>query len=106
LLPLPVRLQLLTAAAAPVVGTAVDVPVPDRTFQATGATTAGAGAAQVAILASNDGVGWITLGTINLTLGTTPVTDGIASSAAWKSVKAQLVSISGTGAAVTVTGAY
>jgi hypothetical protein len=73
-----------------------------RTFQATGQTSSGAGAAAVGIQASNDGEYWIDLGTITLTLEAATTTDGFASSAAWKLIRANVSSISGTGAAVTV----
>lgn len=96
--------QLLNATVAGL-GAAFEATaaVDERTFQATGSTSSGTGAASVAILVSNDGVGWITLATISLSLSSTPATDGFASDARWKFTKAQLVSISGTGAAVTVT---
>ena len=74
-----------------------------KTFQATGATTAGAGSATVQIEVSNDRVGWITAGTITLTLSTTAATDGFVMSAPWGHVRANVTAISGTGANVTVT---
>lgn len=74
-----------------------------RTFQATGATSAGAGSAVVDILASNDGVGFLVIGTISLTLGVTSVTDGFASDAPWLYIKADLKTLTGTDATVTVT---
>ena len=72
-----------------------------RTYQATGFTTAGSGAADVIIEVSNDNSLWITMATITLTLGTTATTDGFASAAAWRYVRARVSSISGTGAQVT-----
>ncbi len=78
-------------------------PVMDnRTFQAVGATTAGAGAATIVISGSNDGVNFITIGTITLTLSSSESSDGFASDAAWKFVNANVTAISGTNAAVTV----
>lgn len=74
-----------------------------RTFQATGLTSAGVGATAVDIEVSNDGVKYIVMGTISLTLGTTATTDGFASDATWRYVRANITSISGTGASVTVT---
>lgn len=73
-----------------------------QTFQASGTTTSGAGAATIVIQVSNDNSNWITAGTITLTLGTSATTDGFALSANWKHVRANLTAISGTGAAVTV----
>jgi hypothetical protein len=74
-----------------------------RTFQATGLTGSGAGSTSVDIEVSNDGVTYIVMGTISLTLSTTETTDGFASDATWRYVRANIKSISGTGASVTVT---
>lgn len=73
------------------------------TFQAAGSTTAGTGSAVVAIEVSNNNANWITLGTITLTLGTTPTSDGFAALAAWGFVRANVTTLTGTGASVTVT---
>lgn len=73
-----------------------------RTYEAQGTTSAGAGAAVIVIQVCNDGSSWKTLGTFSLTLGTTSTTDGFASSAAWKYVRANVSSISGTTATVSV----
>ncbi len=73
------------------------------TFQASGTTTAGAGTAVVAIEVSNDNANWITLGTITLTLGTSATSDGFAALAAWGFVRANVTTLTGTGASVTVT---
>ncbi len=79
------------------------VPVSNlRTFQAAGTTSAGAGAATVVISGSNDGVNFITIGTITLVLATSSSSDGFASDAAWKYVNANVTAISGTNATVTV----
>lgn len=73
-----------------------------RVFQATGTTSAGAGAATIAVEVSETGADneWITLGTITLTLGTTVTTDGFASDAAWTYVRGNVTAISGTDATV------
>lgn len=71
-------------------------------FQATGQTTAGAGAAQILIEVSNDDSNWMTLLTIDLTLSTSTTSDGCASLGVWKYHRARVASISGTGAAVSV----
>lgn len=74
-----------------------------KTFQASGFTSAGAGAVDVVIEASNDeSLPFVSVGTISLTLSTTPVADGFASDAAWKFWRARVDSISGTDAEVTV----
>ena len=75
-----------------------------RTFQASGFTSSGAGAATIDIRVSNDGSDYSTvLGTITLTLGTTVVSDGFGSILPWRYVKPHVTAISGTGASVTVT---
>ena len=73
-----------------------------RTFQATGFTTAGAGAVAVSVQGSLDGANFITIGTISLVLGVAVVTDGFASDAPWRYIRALVTSISGTNAQVTV----
>ncbi len=72
------------------------------TFQASGTTSAGSGAASVSIQVSNNNSDWLTAGTISLTLGTTSTSDGFAITAPWAWVRAKLDSISGTSASVTV----
>lgn len=74
------------------------------TFHAVANGTSGAFSATVDIEVSNDGTNWITMGTITLSgTATTADDDGFASNAAWKSVRANVTAISGTGANVTVT---
>ena len=74
-------------------------------FQATARTTAGAGALTAIISASNDGLQFITLGTITLVLSTTENSDGFTSDNAWKVYKSSISAISGTGARATITAA-
>ena len=81
-----------------------------NTFQAFGATTAGAGAATIVIEVSNiedpangTNVDWITAGTITLTLATTRTSDGFGMVIPWRNVRARITAISGTGAAVSVS---
>lgn len=76
-------------------------PTPSRTIQVSGKTTAGAGAVAVDIQVSNNGRVWLTLATVTLTLSTTESTDGFVSDAPWCFVRANVTSISGTGASVT-----
>ena len=73
-----------------------------RTFQAVGATSAGAGSAIVDIQGSLDGVNWITIATITLVLAVTVATDGFASDAAWRYVRANCTTLTGTNASVQV----
>jgi hypothetical protein len=73
-----------------------------RSFQAVGRVTASTGAATVLIQVSNDGVNYITLATINLTLGTAATSDGIAAANSWEYYRANVSAISGTNATVTV----
>lgn len=77
-----------------------------RTFQASGTTSAGAGASVILVQVSNNNSDWITLGTITLTLGTSSTSDGFASNAPWPYVRGNVSSISGTNAAVTLTMAW
>jgi hypothetical protein len=102
-------LFLLTNATAPMSG---EVP-PDlsdgyyesdaKTFQAYGSVSSATGAASIQIEASNDLVHWLPLGTpIALSLTPAEVTDGFAHSAAWRYVRARVVSISGSDAKVSV----
>lgn len=67
-----------------------------------GTTSAGSGAATVAIQVSNDNASWVTAGTISITLGTTQTSDGFAINAPWLFVRANVASISGTDANVSV----
>jgi hypothetical protein len=102
--------KLIDAATSTVTGSSLRVTSPpssgaqftQRTFQATGLTTAGAGAVSVAVQVSNSNLStdWLTLGTISLVLGTTQTSDGITSNAAWEYVRGVVSSISGTGAVV------
>lgn len=73
-----------------------------RSFQAVGETSAGSGAATVLIQVSNDGVNFITMGTITLTLGTAVTSDGFAAANTWEYYRANVSAISGTDAVVSV----
>ena len=96
---------ILSAAIATGAGSAHQPQSDIRTFQATGATSAGAGAATIKIQGSNvpepsvDG-DWVDLGTITLTLSTTKTGDGFVSEAPWRHVRANVTAISGTDASV------
>lgn len=83
------------------------------TFSANGETSAGAGTAVVSIEVSNvetpstavsaDGYAdWLVAGTITLTLSATMSSDGFALDAPWRWCRANITSISGTDATVSV----
>lgn len=76
----------------------------EKTFHAWGATSSGSGAAVIQIEGSNDNnrVEWKTLGTFNLTLSTTSVNCGLSNDKPWKFIRANVLSISGTDATVSV----
>lgn len=97
--------KLISEATATGAGSAFHFKPIYATFQASGVTSAGTGTAVVDIEVSNDGSNWITMGTISLTLGTTETSDGFASQASWKNVRATIPTggITGTDASVTVT---
>jgi hypothetical protein len=73
-----------------------------HSFQAKGLTTTSTGAATILIQVSNDGVNFITMGTITLTLGTAVTSDGFAAANSYEYYRANVSAISGTGAKVTV----
>jgi hypothetical protein len=73
-----------------------------HSFQAVGSTTANAGAATILIEVSNDGVNFITMGTVTLVLGTSATSDGFAVANTYEYYRANLSAVSGTGAKVTV----
>ena len=96
---------MLDAVIATGAGAAFKLPESRKTsFQASGTTSSGAGAATVAIQVSNDGENWVSAGTITLTLGTSATSDGFAFEANWEQVRANVTAISGTGAAVSAFG--
>lgn len=96
-------LPLLTSATTTTSSDAVEPWHTNRTFEAYGATSAGAGAATVVIEVRNsENADWKTMATISLTLSTSTSGDGYASSAAWRYVRARISAISGTGATVSV----
>lgn len=78
---------------------------PYATFQATGTVSTGVGAATIAIEGSNldDPNTFVNLGTLTLTLGTTTTASGIATTAPWKYVRANVTALTGTNAIVYVT---
>jgi hypothetical protein len=99
-------LQLATNVTA----TGAQAPFPGisggKTYQMTGATTAGAGSAVAAVQCSGDGSNWDTLGTITLVLATTSSSDSFASLDRCRWVRLNVTTLTGTGAAVAATMGY
>lgn len=72
-----------------------------KSFQVSGFTSAGAGAATVIVEATNDlNMPYVQIGTIALVLSTTPSADGFVSDACWKYFRVRVSAISGTDAEV------
>ena len=92
---------ILKDAVAPITGDAFNSETINWSVQASVVGT-GAVAASVEIQVSNDGVGWLGIGTITLS-GTDNASDGFAVAAPWQQVRAKLDSISGTNAKVYVS---
>ncbi|SEH89554.1 hypothetical protein [Paraburkholderia hospita] len=94
---------LLDRAAAALAGDWFALPRsrPRRAIQAV-VSGNGAVTASVVIEGSNDAANALPLGTIDLT-GASPQTDGFLSDAEWAFVRARVVSVTGTGAVVSVT---
>lgn len=95
--------SLLTAATAVSAGASLDIRGKAKlAIQAIGSTSAGSGAATILAQVSNNGVNWLTAGTITLALTTGGVTDGLVIDAPWSYIRANVTAISGTGASVSV----
>lgn len=91
---------LLPNATATGAGPAIPAPQGRKQYQVGGATTAGAGSAVVAIQGSNNGTDWDTLGTVTLTLATTVSSDGFGSDDTYVFLRANVTTLTGTGANV------
>ena len=74
-------------------------------IQVTGVMSTGTGSAVVTVYVSNDRVNWIALGTVTLSLSTTPATDGFAVSARWNYVKSTATTLTANGS-VDITTSY
>ena len=98
----PETVFLLTDVLVTGAGAGKRRPRASSTFQAVGSVSASTGAATIVVEVSNDGVNWLTLGTIPLTLGTSATADGFASDAPWVFVRGNVTAISGTDAAVSL----
>ena len=73
-----------------------------KTFQVTGKVSASTGSAEVEIQVSNDKVNFVTVDTLSLTLGTTVTSDSYVNNDAWKYVRGNVKTLTGTDAEVTV----
>lgn len=93
--------KLLDKVTTPQIGSRLTGLDRQRTFQAT-VQGVGPVTAKVVIMVSNDLVGWCLLGTIDLD-GNDMVSGGFASQPMWEHVRAELVTVTGTNAKVTVS---
>lgn len=93
---------LLSSVIATGAGASVNHYDSRCTFQASGTTSAGAGAATIVVQVSNDNTNWLTAGTISLTLSTTSTTDGFVLDAKWVYIRGNVTAISGTNATVSL----
>jgi len=93
---------LLSNAATVAAGGAVMPLGTKKTFHLTGTTSAGAGASTVGVEVSNDGVNFIEVDGLALTLGTVATSDSFYLDAPWKFVRGNVKTISGTDGAVTL----
>ncbi len=92
--------HLIRDAASTTTGGALSNSGGARTFQAV-ITGSGAVSATVEVEVSNNGIHFLSLGTIEMT-GTDAATDGFAADAPWLFLRARVTAISGTGASVDV----
>lgn len=99
---------ILLNATTVAAGSAVNGVSSTKTYQATGRTTSGAGAATIQVQGSNDeGNTWDTIGTITLTLTNTAlVSDGFSSDDRYQRIRGNVTAISGTGASVNLRMGY
>lgn len=93
---------LLRDVASPSTGSSAETWQKQRTYHALGSVSSGTGAASVLIEVSNDNINFMTLATFTLTLGVAVVSDGHVSDETWAYVRGRVVSISGTGAKVSL----
>ena len=96
---------LLENATAVAAGATHSPNFKSKTFQLSGSTTDGTGAAEVDVEISNSAIvgTWGKLGTITLVLGTTITSDSFPSDVAYAHYRGNVKSISGTGAKVTLS---
>lgn len=96
--------DLLAAAIAIGVGVGVAGKRGEKTYQAYGTTTVGAGAATIEIRGRNSaGADWDLVGTLDLVLGVAATSDSFTSNDRYAEVRADVTALSGTGASVGAT---
>lgn len=101
----PSAVNILSAATTTISGSAHQPWGGKRVFQAYGTTSAGSGSATIKIEASLDGVGWVELDSLSLTLATTRATgveDSSENGFPWLNIRARVSAITGTDASVNV----
>lgn len=98
----PITSMLLSGVTATGAGSGMQGSRGGCTFQASGTTGSGAGAATIAVQGSNDGTSWDTMGTISLTLGTTSTSDSFTADSRYALIRGNVTALSGTGAAVSL----
>lgn len=75
----------------------------DKTYQVTGSVGSGTGTAVVTIQGSNDSVNYDNIGTVTLTLSTTPVSGSFTSQDRYAWIRPNASTLSGTTATYSVT---
>lgn len=93
-------IPLLTNATSTGASSAAEAPGPGATVQAT-VTGTGAVTATVVIQVGNVSGSWLDLGTLSLS-GTTSATQGLALDAHWVYIRANVTTLTGTGATLNV----
>jgi hypothetical protein len=101
--PLMQILYLLDAVTATGAGSTQNNAAVRKTYQASGTTSAAAGAATIKVQGSNNGINWDDIGTITLTLATTTSSDSFASDDRYAYIRGNVTAISGTDATVSLT---
>ncbi len=79
------------------------VPYSTKTYQGTGSTASGTGTAVISVEGSNDASNWDVIGTITLTLGTTATSGSFTSYDRYTQNRGNVTTLTGTGAAITLT---
>lgn len=100
-------IPLIKSAAATGAGDSFEGTSRPKTYQASGLVSASTGSAVIAIQGSNNGgASWDTIGTITLSLTTTRTSDSFTSLDRYKSIRANVTTLSGTNASVQATAGY
>jgi hypothetical protein len=95
-----------TGACAAVQGNQGGGTSHSKTYQASGATSAGAGSCVMPVQGSNDAVNYDTIGTITLTLSTTSSSDSFTSIDRYTWVRGNPTTLTGTNAYCTLRMGY